>query len=106
MKAAAKQIGSAAVLTYLISIAPWVKLPVINAAFKWLISYILNVAIDKTEMGAFFLFIDIRTNEQGKAFAAAAMANREAQRSGTPEQKKQAEDALINSFRALIRLTN
>ena len=106
LKSAAKNIGKAAVMSYLTGLAPWLRLPFINWAVDGIVGYILGVAIDKTEMGGFFLFIDVRTSIQGRAFAEAAQRNRWAQMHGTVEDKQNAERNLIHSFRALVRFTN
>jgi hypothetical protein len=106
LKTAAKNIGSSAVIAYLVTVAPWVRLPVIYQIFAWFIKYIVGVAIDKTELGAFFLFIDMRTSQQGQAFADAALKNHEAQQSGTKEEKQVAEANLINKFRDLVKFTS
>jgi hypothetical protein len=106
LKEAAKKIGSAATLEYLMAIAPWVRLPVIYQVFKWLIEFILSTAINKTELGAFFLFIDVRTSMQGREFIEAAQKNRQAQMNGTQKEKLTAERNLIDSFRAFVRFTS
>lgn len=70
------------------------------------VGHILKLAIKHTEMGAFFLFIDTRVNKQGQDFAKRALANREVQINGTPEQKARAEKELMDSFRAFVMFTN
>jgi hypothetical protein len=94
------------VLAYFLTVAPWARLPVLHAVVKWIIDYVLTVAIDRTELGAFFLFVDVRTSLQGRAFAQAALKHREAQSTGTPAEKAAAEYALLHSFRALVKFTS
>lgn len=106
LKSAALNIGATGVLAWLVTVAPWTRWPVISSAVKWLVRYILDVAIDKTEMAVFFLYIDVRTSVQGRAFAEAARVNRLAQLSGTPEDKAKAEQELIHAFRAFVKVTN
>lgn len=106
LKRAAKSIGTTSVMSYLTTVAPWVQFPVLRTIVSSIVGYVLGVAIDKTELGAFFLYIDVRTSLQGRDFADKALKNREAQRNGTPEEKLRAEKELIDSFRALVRLTN
>lgn len=106
LKSAAKNIGSGAVIAYLVTVAPWVRLPIIYQIMSWFIRFIVETAIDKTELGAFFLFIDVRTSIQGREFAEAAQKNHETQKNGTKEEKAKAEADLVNKFRTLIKFTS
>jgi len=106
LKSTALDLGQRFVMQYLVSKIPFLALPIINPIAGFLVGYVLKIAIRETEMGAFFLYIDTRTNKQGVAFVEAAQANRAIQASGTAEEKAQAEKVLIDSFRAFIKLTN
>ncbi len=66
----------------------------------------LELAIEKTELGLFFLYIDLRTSAQGREFERMAKANFDAQKSGSEQEKANAEQALIDSFRRLAKFTN
>lgn len=66
----------------------------------------LELAIEKTELGLFFLYIDLRTSAQGREFEKDAKRNFDAQKHGTEQEKKDAEAQLIASFRKLAKLTN
>lgn len=60
---------------------------------------ILSIAIEKTELGIFFLYTDFRVTAQGRDFEAYALANLNVRKNGTPEEIKNAEINLINAFR-------
>lgn len=77
-----------------------------NPIIGFIVNKILTIAIDTAEMGAFFLYVDFRTSAQGKAYEQAAIANRNAQLKGTPNEKKLAEENLIKCLRDLVRLGN
>lgn len=79
---------------------------ILNPLFGLIVGKALEIAIRETEMGAFFLYIDLRTSAQGRAFEGAARKNIEAQLNGTPEQAAKAERELIENFRAFVKLTN
>lgn len=67
---------------------------------------VLEIAIEKTELGLFFLYIDLRTSAQGREFEKAMRKNLEAQRGGSIRDKEAAERELIDSFRRLAKFTN
>ena len=75
-----------------------------NPFVSLIVGKILTMAIESAEMGAFFLYTDMRVTQQGRAYEAAAVANKIAQQSGTPAQKKLAEENLIKCLRDLVRL--
>lgn len=106
IKSTALELGSRFVMQYLVSKLPFLALPIINPIAAFLVGYVLKIAIRETELGAFFLFIDTRTNKQGVAFVDAAVRNRLAQEKGTTDEKLKAEAELIDSFRAFIKLSN
>lgn len=93
-------------MQFLVAKLPFLALPIINPIVGFVVGYILEVAIRQTEMGAFFLYIDTRTNKQGVAFMDAATRNRIAQQSGSPEEISHAEKNLIDTFRAFIKFSN
>lgn len=67
---------------------------------------VLEIAILKTEMGIFFTFIDLRTSQQGRDFAAAVLSNVEAQKSSDPKVRANAEKKQIDAFRAFVKFSN
>jgi hypothetical protein len=103
IKSTALDLGSKFVMQYLVAKLPFLALPVINPIAGFLVGYVLKIAIRETEMGAFFLYIDTRTNKQGIAFVEAAQRNKAMQAAGTPEERANAEKDLIDSFRAFVR---
>jgi hypothetical protein len=89
----------------------WPKLmgrTLFNGLTGWVVGLVLDLAIKETELGAFFLFIDLRTSAQGRAFEGAALHNASVRASATstPEEKLQAEADVISTFRSLAKLTS
>lgn len=78
----------------------------LNPILGFIVGEVLSIAIRETEIGLFFLYIDLRTSAQGRDFEKTMQANMDAQRSGTPEQKAKAEKDLKDAFRAFAKLTN
>lgn len=111
LKTTALSIGKKAVLQFLIPQLPkFLTTGLLGTLFSpllgFLVGKILEIAIRETEIGAFFLYIDLRTSAQGRDFEAAAKANLEKQKNGTPAEKAKAEKDLIDAFRALAKFTN
>lgn len=72
----------------------------------YFVGVVLEIAVRETEMGLFFLYIDLRTSAQGRDFEKQARSNFEVQKNGTPEEKAAAEKELIDSFRAFVKISN
>ena len=106
LKSAALVTGKTGIMAYLISVVPFLGLPVMKAITSWFVEKVLWIAITKTELGAYFLFIDLRTSAQGREYFDAAVKHKTALAGGTDEEKKNAEADLINKFRALVKFSN
>lgn len=106
LKSAAASLGTNALYAALCAEVPIFANPFLGFFAKQIISEALEFLLDKTEFGAFFIFIDLRVNQQGRAFYEAAVANQKAKLGGSPEEKARAEKQLLESFRALVVLTN
>ena len=83
---------------------PFLFLKFVNPFTEILISHVVSILVRESEFAAFFAYIDLRVNAQGRAYQKAVLENRKAQESGTPEEKKIAEQKLIESFRRLTIL--
>lgn len=77
-----------------------------NPILGFVVGKVLEIAIRETEIGLFFLYIDLRTSTQGRDFEKYMRLNLDAQKNGTPEQKAKAEKELKDAFRAFAKLTN
>jgi hypothetical protein len=111
LKSTALSLGKKAVLNLLIPALPgWMTSGLIgtllNPLFGYLVGMILELAIRETEIGMFFLYIDLRTSAQGREFEKTARANLEKQKNGTPAEKEKSEKELIDAFRAFVKFTN
>jgi hypothetical protein len=78
----------------------------LNPIFGFLVGKVLEIAIRETEIGAFFLYIDLRTSAQGREFEEVMRKNLEAQKGSDPVAKEKAEKELIVAFKAFAKLTN
>ncbi len=106
LKDAAVQAGVKLVMEYLIGQLPFFGLFMVKGITTAAVGWVLETAVKFTEFGAFFLYIDLRTSAEGRAFEKAAMKNFEAQKDGTDEEKQKAESDLISAFRNLVKLSN
>lgn len=95
-----------AVMGMLVEYNGFFALPIINPIIQLIVQWILTAAIRQTELAMFFLYVDLRVNEQGKEFEKAAINNELMQRIGTPKEKADAEKKLIDSFRNLAKFTS
>jgi hypothetical protein len=94
LKSSALDIGKRVVMKTLAS-----QVPLFAGGFPaWvaglIVGKVLTVLIQNSEFAAFFLYIDIRTNQQGAAFEKAAKDWYFA----SPEEKVQYEAAYLDSF--------
>jgi hypothetical protein len=110
IKEAALTIAKRGVMDKLLKLWPkkLMGMTLFNGLTGWVVGLVLDIAIKETELGAFFLFIDLRTSLQGRAFEGAALRNAtvRASATATPEEKLQAESDVISTFRSLAKLTS
>jgi hypothetical protein len=106
LKTTFKDAGVKLVMKYLVSQIPFFRLAFINPIAAFFVGKVISIAVDKTELGAFFLFIDLRISAQGRAFEQVALLNYEVQKNGTKEEKLDAEEKLIEKFRELVKFSN
>lgn len=99
-------LGKSTVMKALLQKVPFLAMPVLNPLTAMFVGWVLKQVVDLGETGVFFMYIDMRVNDQAKDFEAAAYANRAAQLNGTPEEKARAEKQLKISFARFIRLTS
>lgn len=97
--------GDELVMAYLIARMPFFSLPVVKKITSFVIRKVLGIIAWKTELGAFFLFIDFRTSSQGRAFYDKAVKNRDVQNNpnATPQEKENAKLEAIDTFRVLVK---
>jgi len=76
--------------------------PVVSLVF----GKVASIVVNETEVALFCLYIDFRTANQSEDFTESALKNLKAQKDGTDEEKKLAEETLINSFRNFVKLSN
>ena len=74
MKNAALDIGKRAVMKQLAAQIPFFAAGIPAKLAAIIVGKILEIAILETEMGAFFLYVDMRVDKQGSEFSDAAMA--------------------------------
>ena len=106
IKTAAETAGKKWVMEWLVSKIPFIGFSFPHAIVGWVVGKVLWIAIQKTELGAFFLFVDFRTSAQGRQFLSSAIENRDAQQSNDKEAKKRAEEKVINDARTLIKFAS
>lgn len=99
-------IGKDAVMRLLIQKIPFFSLPFFNPLAAMAVGWVVKQLAVGAETGAFFLYIDMRVSAQAKDFELAAYANRQAQLTGTPEEKARAAKVLKIAFAKFVRLTS
>jgi hypothetical protein len=99
------KLGVKLVLNKLIALSPIFVTGPLNTIAVWIATKILTVVVNDAETGIFFFYMDMRVHSQGKEFSKAAMANFEAQKNGTQEEKNETEKALIIAFNNLVKFT-
>lgn len=99
-------LGTKGVMSYLAVQAPVFNLPILNAVIRFLVSRVISIAVNNTELGIYFIYTDQRTSAQAKAYEKAAQENAKAKADPavTEEEKKRAEEELLARARELIRL--
>lgn len=99
LKTSAVKLGSSSALLYIFTNIPFLKAPFLKQITEKIVESIISIFVNKTEMGIFFIYIDVRTNNQGELFSLMAYKNYKAQKNGTEQEKKIAEENLIASFK-------
>jgi len=87
----------------LVSIAPIFASGPLGYIASYLAGKIAHFLAKQSELRTFFLYTDVRSNIQGRAFLDAAIENRDAQLSKDPDRKKNAEKLLIDKFRTFAK---
>ncbi len=105
IKQAALSMGKKFVFNFVVSKIPILGNVVFGPVVGWVIGKVLEIAILKTEMGLFFIYIDLRTSQQGRDFQDAAFKNALAQKGTNEKLKKEYEKNLIDSFRAFVKFS-
>lgn len=68
------------------------------------LNYVFSLAVDKTELKVYLEYTDFRVTKQGNEFHQALITNQIAQKEGSDEQKKAAENGLKTALLNLISL--
>lgn len=71
-----------------------------------LVEKILTIAVNSTETGIFFMYVDFRVSQQSRDFSKAALENYQIQISGTQEEKNEAEKKLIKTFDDFVKFSH
>lgn len=96
-KSSLVRIGTDGVMTYLTAQIPFFSLPIVRYFTKIIVENIISIVVNYTELGVYFIHIDLKTAAQAKDFEQAAKLNKEAP-SAESRQK------LIDAARKLISL--
>lgn len=102
MKSSAQTIGTTAVAALLIGEMPVLGWPIVRQFLTTLLGMVFSLALNRTEFAAFFIYVDVRVNKQGRALWDAMVANHDAIKSGKDQENAKA--VLRDRFRDLARL--
>lgn len=98
-------VGRKSVMGALTAQFPILTNPFFNKVVDLIVEKVITVLVNAGEMQVFFWYTDFRVANQSEAFVEAAKANKIAQESGTPEEKKRAEENLMVAFRTFAKFT-
>jgi hypothetical protein len=104
LKTSAVKLGSSSALLYIFTVIPFLKAPLLKQITEKIVESVISIFVNKTEMASFFFYIDTRTSHQGEVFSQMAYRNFIAQKNGTEQEKKIAEENLIASFKNFASL--
>ena len=93
------------VMSYLGSSYSFLSLPIVNPLVKFFVEYVLRIAIYYTELGAFIVATHFRTDEQAIDFERASENLARLPKSASEEERRRAEQELIDRARDLIKFT-
>lgn len=96
-------LGTESVIAYLSVQFPFFAMPIVNRITKWMVSRIITILVQKTELGVTMIKNHINTAKQGKDFTESAQKYTEVLKNGTPEEIEKAKLDKINKARDLIR---
>ncbi len=92
------------VMGVLVAKLPFLLNPILNRIVRKMVSDLVSSTVDDIEMGAFFNYIDTRTNKQGQEWADAAVNNWKVQNSdASKEEKLRAEKEFFNKHKSLVK---
>lgn len=106
IKGAFVSIGTDALLVSLTAQFPILANGFFQTIARWVIKGVLTKTADTAELGAFFIYVDFRSDQQASAFEEAAKINMQIQISGTAEEKENAEKKLVAAFRDFAKFTH
>lgn len=98
------KMGTEGVMTYLSVQFPFLNAPVLKQIVRYFVNKIIDVAITRTEMGAYFGVVDLKTGHEGKEFDHAGLALQQAQEKGDPNEIARLEQEKMDAFRKLVRI--
>jgi hypothetical protein len=98
------ELGTRAVMSYLCVQFPFLNVPILKWIAGLVVGKVLTVAVKYTELGIYFIHVDVMTSQQAKHFEEAAGKLEKARTDGkTPEEIKALEEECIDRARELIR---
>lgn len=90
----------------LVGYFPFIAIPPWSYVYDKIAGFLINKLADGLEMTSFFIYIDIRTDLQGKVYFKAKMAGLEAEKTGDQIKIKEAEIEIIKAFRNFVKFNN
>lgn len=106
LKETAVKLGVNGVTTFLGAQAPFTKLPVISTILNLIVTKILDIAVNKTELGSFIVHTDKKVDGQVEDFEEAHKNRELASPLASKEEIEKLEQDKINAARALLKFTH
>ena len=86
--------------------APVLAVPFVGSIANLAINKGVDALMNGLELAGYFVYVDIRTSAQGKAYFDAKIKGYEIEKNGTPEEKKAAEDEIKRTFEAFAKFNS
>lgn len=103
LKAAVVRMSTESVLAGLTAEVPVLLNPFLRFITKEALEALLNFLVNRGEMAAFFMYVDLRTNQQGRNFYDSVV---NWQKATTPEEKAKREKEFKLRFRELVVMSS
>lgn len=100
------KVTSMAAKTVMFSNFPFLNIQPLNFITSQLIDMFVKYLADALELVSFYAYIDLRVDKQGKDYVNAKKKGLEIELTGTPEEKKIAEQKIIDTFKLFAKFTS
>lgn len=106
IKDSAIKTGAESLTKYLIKRFAFLSFGPFAFLVSMLAEKLLTILIKETEHAIYYEYTELVVNAQSVAYKKAVMENYQAQKNGTPQEKKDAEKKLMDAFKSFVKLNS